>query len=309
MNRIISAILYTIGILTLITGFGIYRRDHDYIYKRQNLLYCFATFFSSIWSFGYAMIWVQTNPETARKWRAFGMAGVFLLFVFLAEFFMQWLNEKKYIKVYVRMIAVLGIFLWPFIVREESVTFYPHDKIGMTYQFSQNIWNTLYNLYAVVVGVNLFIICFCILKQTKRKKLQVIIKRLIKCLMIVMLGMVFDTLLPVFGYDALPGSTLTQGIGVILVAGVLDFQRKSEITIENISQFVYSSVDTPVIIYDSKGKFRIANNGAMDFFAEYRKDIENRLFSEIFAVEEKCFDFDENKKVEEAECILNLNYS
>ena len=85
MNRIISAILYTIGILTLITGFGIYRRDHDYIYKRQNLLYCFATFFSSIWSFGYAMIWVQTNPETARKWRAFGMAGVFLLFVFLAE--------------------------------------------------------------------------------------------------------------------------------------------------------------------------------------------------------------------------------
>ena len=308
MNRIISAILYTIGILTLITGFGIYRRDHDYIYKRQNLLYCFATFFSSIWSFGYAMIWVQTNPETARKWRAFGMAGVFLLFVFLAEFFMQWLNEKKYIKVYVRMIAVLGIFLWPFIVREESVTFYPHDKIGMTYQFSQNIWNTLYNLYAVVVGVNLFIICFCILKQTKRKKLQVIIKRLIKCLMIVMLGMVFDTLLPVFGYDALPGSTLTQGIGVILVAGVLDFQRKSEITIENISQFVYSSVDTPVIIYDSKGKFRIANNGAMDFFAEYRKDIENRLFSEIFAVEEKCFDFEENKKVEEAECILNNRY-
>ena len=308
MDKMIGVILYTIGILTLITGFGIYRRDHDYIYKKQNFLYCLATFFSSVWSFGYAMIWIQTNPETARSWRAFGMVGVFWLFAFLAEFFMQWLNEGKYIKIYVRIIAVLGIFLWPFVVGEESVTFYPHDKIGMTYQFSQNIWNTLYNLYAVVAGVNLFIICFCILKQTKRKKLQVIIKRLIKCLVVVMLGMVFDTLLPVFGYDALPGSTLTQGIGVILVAGVLDFQRKSEITIENISQFVYSSVDTPVIIYDSKGNFRIANSGAMDFFAEYRKDIENRLFSDLFAVEEICFDFEENKKVEEAECILNNRY-
>lgn len=308
MNIMISAILYTIGILTLITGFGIYRRDHDYIYKKQNFLYCFAAFFSSIWSFGYAMIWIQTNPEIARKWRAFGMVGVFLLFIFLTEFFIRWLDEAKYIKIYVKIIAALGVFLWPFVVGEESVTFYAHDKIGMTYQFSQNIWNTLYNIYAVVVGVNLFIICLCILKQTNRKKLQVIIKRLIKCIIVVMLGMVFDTLLPVFGYDALPGSTLTQGIGVILVAGVLDFQRKSEITIENISQFVYSSIDTPVIIYDSKGKFRIANSGAMDFFAEYGKDIENRLFSELFAVEKTCFDFEENKKEEEAECILNNRY-
>ncbi len=308
MNIAISAILYTIGILTLIKGFGIYKRDHDYIYKKQYYLYCFAAFFSAVWTLGYAMIWIQTDPEIARKWRAVGMVGVFLLFVFLTEFFIQWLDNAKYIKIYVRIVAGLGIFLWPFVIGEESVTFYPHDKIGMTYQFSQNVWNTLYNAYAVIVGVNLFIICLCILKRTKRKKLQIIIKRLIKCLIVVMLGMVFDTLLPVFGYDALPGSTLTQGIGVILVAGVLDFQRKSEITVENISQFVYSSVDTPVIIYDNKGNFRIANSGAMDFFADKRKDIENKLFSELFAVEKKCFDFEENKKVEEAECILNNRY-
>lgn len=308
MNLAISTILYTISILTVIKGFGIYKRDHDYIYKKQYYLYCLAALFSAVWSFSYAMIWVQTNMEIARKWRAVGMIGVFLLFAFLTEFFIQWLNEAKCIKGYVRIVAILGIFLWPFVIGEESVTFYPHDKIGITYQFSQNIWNTLYNVYAVIVGVNLFIICLCILKQTKRKKLQVIIKRLIKCLIVVMIGMVFDTLLPVLGYDALPGSTLTQGIGVILVAGVLDFKRKSEITIENISQFVYFSVDTPVIIYDNKGEFRIANSGAMEFFGDFRNNIERKKFSELFAVEENCFAFEGNKKAEEAECLLNKRY-
>ena len=308
MNIAISAILYTFGILTLIKGFGIYRRDHDYIYKKQYVLYSFAAFFSSVWSFGYAMIWVQTDPEIARNWRAVGMVGVFLLFAFLTEFFVQWLEDAKILKNCVRIVAILGIFLWPFVIGKESVTFYADGRIGMTYQFSQNLWNTLYNAYSVIVGLNLFIICFFILKQTKRKKLRVIIKRLIKCIIVVMLGMVFDTLLPILGFDALPGSTLTQGIGVILVAGVLEFQRKSEITVENISQFVYSLVDTPVIIYDEKGRFRIANNGAMEFFAGYRKEIEHKKICEIFAVEKNCFEFEEHKKSEEAECLLNKRY-
>lgn len=308
MNIEISTLLYTFGLLTLSKGFGIYKRDHDYIHKKQYVLYSIAAFFSSVWSLAYAALWIQTDPDIARKCRAVGMAGVFLLFTFITELLVQWLEGETLLKWYVRIVAVLGIFLWPFVIGEESVTFYPHEGIGMTYQFSQNIWNTLYNVYSVIVGVNMYVICFTILKQTKRKKLRVIVIRLIKCLSVVILGMVFDTLLPVFGFDALPGSTLTQGIGVFMVSGVLDFQRKSEITVENMSEFVYSSVDTPVIIYDEKGRFRIANNGAMGFFAGFRKEIEQKKIYEIFAVAKDCFDFEDYKKSEEAECLLNKRY-
>ncbi len=308
MNIAISALLYTFGILTLIKGFGVYRQDHDYIHKKQYVLYSISALFSSVWSFGYAMIWIQTDVEMARIWRAVGMVGVFFLFAFLTEFFIQWLEGSRKFKIYVRILATAGILLWPFVVGRESVTFYPHSRIGMTYQFTQNIWNTLYNAYSVIVGVNLFIICFFIRKQTQRQKLRVIIKRLIKCIIVVMLGMVFDTLLPVFGFDALPGSTLTQGIGVFMVAGVLEFQRTSEITVENISEFVYSSVDTPVMIYDADKRFRIANNGAMEFFAGYRKDVEEKKICELFGVGSDCFSFEGHKKSEEAECLLNQRY-
>lgn len=308
MNLVISFLLYTFAILTMLKGFGIYKHEHDVIHKKQYVLYSIAAFCSSVWSFGYAMLWLQTDMEMARFWRAFGMVGVLLLYTFMTEFMVQWLEGVSVFKICVRIFAALGILLWPFVIGEESVSFYHHDSIGITYRFSQNIWNTIYNVYSAIVGINLFIVCFCIWKQAKCKKLRVIITRLIMCVIVVMLGMVFDTLLPVFGFDALPGSTLIQGIGVFMVAGVLEFQRKSEITVENMSAFVYSSVSTPVVIYDEKKRFRIANSGAMDFFAGFSKDLENKKICQLFAVSEKCFDFPDNKKIEEAECLLNKRY-
>lgn len=308
MNIVISFTLYTIAILTLVKGFAIYKHNHDNIHKKQYILYSIAAFFSSVWSFGYAMLYVQSNPDMARYWRAFGMLGVFLMFAFITDFMVQWLEGAKIFKTVVTVFAFLGIFLWPFVIGKESVSFYQHEQIGMTYQFSQNIWNTLYNVYCVVVGINMFLIMFYILRCTERRKLRAIIKRLIACIIVVMLGMVFDTLLPVFGYDAFPGSTLTQGIGVFMVSSVLEFQGKSEITVENMSKFVYFSVDTPVLIFDEKGHILIENSGAMDFFAGFSKEIQNKKIYELFAVEKDCFAFQDSKKSEEAECLLNKRY-
>ena len=308
MNIAISFLLYTFAILTLVKGFEAYRNIREFENKKMYILYSAAAVASSLWSFGYAMIWVQTNSEIARIWRAIGMIGVFLLFVFVTEFLVQWLEGATIFKSYVRIVAVLGIVLWPFVIGEESVSFYQHAQLGMTYQFKQNIWNTVYNIYSVVIGINLFLICFYILKQAECRKLRAIIKRELSFIVVIMLGMIFDTLLPALGYDALPGSSLTQGIGVFLVASVLEIQRKSEITIENMSEYIYSSVDAPILIYDERGALRIANNGALDFFAGFSKEIEKKKLSDLFAIADNSFCFSEKKKIEEAECLLNGRY-
>ena len=160
MNIAISFTLYTFAILTFVKGFRIYKHNKENIHNKQYVLYSFAALFSSLWSLGYAILWVQSDPEVARFWRAIGMIGVFFLFVFTTEFLIQWLEGAKIFKMYVRIFAVLGVFLWPFVIGENSVSFYLNGKIGMTYQFTQNIWNTLYNVYCVVVGINFFLITF-----------------------------------------------------------------------------------------------------------------------------------------------------
>ena len=62
------------------------------------------------------------------------------------------------------------------------------------------------------------------------------------------------------------------------------------------------------MIFDEKGHILIGNSGAMDFFAGFSKEIRNKKIHELFAVEEGCFSFQDSKKSEEAECLLNKRY-
>lgn len=280
-----------------------FHRDLGKTYK----LYGIAAIFSSVWSIGFGLLPLQTDPDVARVCRAVGMIGVFLLFFTLTLVLVQWLEGAERFKAYVSIFSGTGILLWPFIIGENSVTYF-QSWMGMTYQFSQNIFNTLYNIYCVVVGVNFFVILVCIKRQAKRRKLQVIVRNLIVCCVVVMIGMVFDTILPVFGFEALPASTLTQSMGVLLIAQVLRFQKTSEITVENFSGFVYYSVSTPVLIYDENGCFCVENNGAIDFLRSPGNDERRQTLWETFDVPADCLEFDGNKKSIEAECHINNRF-
>lgn len=301
----ISLILYTVGILTLLEGYAMVRH-HGNIGKKY-VLYGITAFFSSVWNISYGILWIQTSTDIARLCRSIGMAAVFLFFFAMTGLVVQWLDGARLFKTYVRVFSALGILLWPFVIGENSVTFM-RTWMGMTYHFSQNIFNTLYNLYCVIYGINLFVLLAYIHKQAKRKKLQAIVKGLGICCIVVLIGMIFDTLLPIFGFDAIPTSTLFQGIGTLMVARVLEFQKTSEITVENFSEFVYYLVDMPVLIYDEDGRFRLGNNGAMDFFNAMQNDIYGKSLWDTFDVDEQCLSFSGSKKYEEAECVINNRF-
>lgn len=63
------------GLLTLVEGGYMFRfhRDLGKTYK----LYGIAAIFSSVWSIGFGLLPLQTDPAVARVCRAVGMIGVF----------------------------------------------------------------------------------------------------------------------------------------------------------------------------------------------------------------------------------------
>lgn len=305
MAYAISLLLYTLGILNLVEGFYMIKNCPKF--KKQYMLYTLATFCSFLWSFSFAMLWIQTDPAKARMWRAIGMVGTLWVFFVMNELFIHWLKGNRGFKIYVRIISGIGVLLWPFLIGEKSVTYYL-TPVGMTYQFTQNIWNMIYNVVCVLIAINYFVIFILIKRQATRKKLKVIINQLIVCVCVVVIGMVFDTILPVFGYDAFPASTLAQGIGVLMISRVMKFQQTSEITVDNISSYVYYSVDTPILIYDENGRFHIANAGATEFLGCSSEQFKSMEFGELFAIPKDCMNFLENKMELEAECNVNKRY-
>lgn len=309
MKYFLTFLIYTIAIITIKTGISMLKYKSQS--RKQYVIYAISAFCSGIWSIGFSMIWIQTNPEIARIWRAIGMIGVFCMFVALNELFLEWLQGAVILKIYSRVITLIGVCLWPFLIGPNSVSFATSSLMGMSYILTPNIWNTIYNVICVLVGVNYFLCCYIILKQAKSKKKKVFVKRVMICCVIVLVGMVFDTILPLFGIEAFPGSTITQGIGVLCMASVLNFRKKTEITVENISEFVYYSVDTPVMIYDEEGNFQIANSGANEFFAKADNDWRKKGIGEIFNLSKWDIAFRDEKVntvLKEAECVLNKRY-
>lgn len=309
MKYFLAFIIYTIGIITIKTGISMLQYKSQS--RRQYIIYAIASFFSGIWSIGFAMIWIQTNPEIARIWRTLGMVGVFFMFSALTELFLEWLQGSKWLKIYARIITLIGILLLPFLVGPNSVMFRSSSLMGMSYTLIPNIWNTIYNVICVLVGINYFLCCYVILRQAKSQKKKVFVKRVMICCVIVMIGMVFDTILPLFGFEAFPGSTITQGLGVLCMAPVLNFRKKTEITVENISKFVHYSVATPVLLYDEDGNFQLANIGANAFLNQADTNWREKKIGEIFNLSKNDIAFGDEKVntvMKEAECIVNNRY-
>lgn len=299
MDLVISFILYTLALLTLTQAIDFYKNTGTS--KRQYLLFSLTAVCSTIWSFGFGMIGIQENVEVARLWRAVGMVGTLLFLHFCTILLLEWVQGARLFKTYAWFISVTGIFLWPFLVGEKAAV-YQRAPIGMTYQFTDYLPNTIYNIYCVWVAVNYFISLFYILRQTTRKKMRIVIRRIFACLFVVVFGMIFDTVLPLFGFNALPGSTLSQGIGVLIIASALKYQRRTEMTMENSAQFIYSSVDTPLLIYDYEWNFCVANNGAMNFFNSYKIDVTKKPIWDIFNITKKDITFSADREIIEAEC-------
>ena len=54
-------------------------------------------------------------------------------------------------------------------------------------------------------------------------------------LIVICVGMLFDTILPAFGITAIPSSTIGQAIGIFIIYSGLDFNKQNRIDIDNIS--------------------------------------------------------------------------
>lgn len=282
MARILSYLLFGFAVATLIMAIEVFRgrvkgREEDYLLSG----FCLG---STLWSFCFGMILIQTDVGAAYLLRCVGMTGTFAYLIFATLILVEWSEiEKPYIRV-LKYFPMTAIVLYPFLMKPSNTIFIPSAQ-GMNYTFSKGIWNELYNVYCVLVAVDMIYLVVCMIRNKKRKSIRVLGMRLLLCELVILMGMVFDTFLPMFGLQAIPGSTITQFFGALLLYQAYQFYRCNSITLSNMSEFVYYSVETPVLIYDEEKKLRIVNKSAVEFFS-LPMQYEQIGLSKLFALDE-----------------------
>lgn len=262
-------------------------------YRENQMLavFCFA---SGIWSLGFSPVFLQTDPNKAYLCRSFGMSGVFL-YLIMAQVLVCYISEiPKVWKRVLNAVSFMGYIVY-FMIIQRNQTVYYMDDMGMTYYFKKGLPNTLYTLYSVVIAINIFSVTIHMLRSSKVKRLKAFAKKFLLVEMLILFGMILDTIFPMIGKPAIPGSSITQFWGMVVLYNAVSVMNRSRINIANMSEFIYYSLSMPVLVYDANQNMKIMNDAASSFLYVDQNSIEteNLPVSQLFDVNESdIFSFD-----------------
>lgn len=314
MKLLFPIIMYTNGVLA---AYLMYRylilKGKRYIEDKIFMIMCFG---SAVWSIGFAALFMQEEPDNAFICRAIGMIGVFLYMISAQIFISHMADIPKIWKYVVNGFSLLGIILYFLMTRKGLVIFTP-NIFGMSYQFVPGTIYNLYTVYTVVVSLNILVIVLYVMRTAKVKRLVVFARRLILLTIFMLIGIILDTIFPMFGLPAIPGSSVTQYWGMIGVYYAIRAISRSRINLNNMSQFIYYSIAAPVLVYDTKRRLQIINDAGVSFLRVERDDRElrnlwiNRIFDvdpdEIFFTDSTNKEFDALCKKNKCYCSLAVN--
>lgn len=279
--NVFAYILFTCFIFALYLSVKQY--DKEARRYPENRLFSILCLTSATWSLGFWGIMVQTDPDRAHLFRIVGMVGTFTYLIVAQLLFCQMMGTLKQYALPIGIVSVFAYIIC-FNICQKGQVIYSLSDIGMTYRFKQGIWNNIYVAFCVVVAVNMFCCLIYMKSKSRRRRMHELSKKLLIVLLIMVLGMVLDTVFPLVGFLAIPGSTIGQFIALIALYQALCFADRSRITIDNMSSYVYSSFTTPVLVYDDNYVLRIMNDVVPDFFRLDEVDMRSMSIEDLFCV-------------------------
>ncbi len=299
MKEFLFCLLFGLACVTYFVGLGYGRK----ITRKSVIdkLYFLSTLFGAGWGLFGGLVLMQTDEDMAALFRAVGMLHIFGLLICFTHMMIFWSNVQGRMKRWTAGFVWLGVPLYPFVIRRENVAF-EMTTYGMSYRIRPGAASTAYAVFCAAVAVNLFCLSVYMVRRCVRKREKDIAYSLMMCVVIVGFGCALDTTLQLLGFAAFPASTLGQFVAQMVLCKTYLFYNGSRVTLENMSKFVYYSVDEPVFLFDETGRLCIVNNGATIFLGLSAEECCKLRLEDIFVLKRDAFKFRGNKNRVEARC-------
>ncbi len=302
MATLLSYIIFGLSICSLVFGIIILLNNKK---EKLNQYFFMTALGSTIWGLGFGLLLIQTTQKAALLCRAFGMSGVVLVIIFATKLFTLIAETPKTFGKIIRVVSYAGVFLYPFLIMPERATFYV-GKFGMSYTFANDIWNTLYNVYDVVFMLFCAVVVILMRKKTQYKRDKILYYSLCAFIILLFSGTIFDTVLPMLGKPAFPGSTLAQFGSTMIAFVALLYRQKNTLSLQTISDHIYHSVDMPIFVIDTEANLKFLSDSGYKFFNIEKDKQINVLEMFSFNTIDEIINLSTKKELKE--CTINDKY-
>jgi len=304
MDLLISVSVIAFGTVSFVLAVNNIIQEDKNIFG--NWLFLFMGLFSFIWDLGMGVFTMQSMAEPAAFWRSFYLIGVLGLVSISGVLAGSWMKTPVRLKRVVDSYLIFGAMLvYPFISVKENCVFVV-TEYGMTYQATEHIGRGIYTFFICGVLVLMCVeIVYCLIKHAKSRE-AVMAKAVFGVMLLIGSGLMLDTFLVDSSRPAFPITAITQPVAVIFAYAMSRRTRINNISIQNLSGYIYASVNVPMLIVDAERYPKICNATAIEFFDMPDELLKQKKMEELFDTKTMVVvNREEEAETVECTCLLN----
>ena len=271
MAILLSVILVILGIMNISVGMLSRREDTRSLYV--NKLFFNVCVSSALWCIGYALMAIAPQEGSAYLLRAVALFGVFSCCASIVRYTQSmsgiYFKRQKIFDIFL----ICGAIICFVLVAHPGAVRFTDTVYGRYYVFKPWIGRYVQYIYLVILfAVCLWISCIWLKRAAYRRE-----KRMAGYLMagalVISAGAFFDAVFPLFQLPAFPSSAISTFVYIQILYSGLRQHNDTRISSARVSEHIFETIATPVIIMDETLTIFDCNDKAGEYLGGTREEL------------------------------------
>ncbi|MCR4617579.1 MAG: response regulator [Lachnospiraceae bacterium] len=283
MGNLINTGLIIFGVLGLVIGASYFTKDK--LAGSVRYLILFMGIFSCIWCAGYGVMGFCENLTYAYYCRNVGLFGLLGFLTTEAMLLLSIINVLKPIRVLCSIIYIIAAISDFVVFGKPDINIFIRTADRTSYYSVQCFEREYHYAYLAVIFVTFVMMdIFWFLKKKPKRELAFEIEATVGNMLLVAMA-IPDTVLPQLIDTSIPTSGIGGFICLFIIWRAANETNTFNVTINNLGQYIYESVNTAVLLFGQNGNLEMANHYAVNMLGGSVK--KGNKLTDIFDVEDQ----------------------
>lgn len=277
MGIFINCLAVVFSTIIAICGISYFMREKNAGALRYYMLV--MGFFGALWSGGYGIMGFTETGEAATVFRAVGLVGV-VGFMMTEALMIAYMVElpKWLFRAYAMIFGIFAAVDLYFFIPDQHTFVRLNGR--MCYYSTNSIGRMVHNIFLAFVVVTMIAMAILWVHKEKPKRQSYYVRAAILANIAILFSIIPDTILPMLGKPSFPSSAYGMFLTYMITWFWATRFNAFSITVGNLSQYIYESANTAILIFDEYFRLVLANPYGQELLGI--KKIENQKLMQLF---------------------------